>query len=273
MFSPRLIAPALLAAILSQPATIGRTVLATVLDERGRATVDVDADDFVVREAGQPREVLTARVADYPVAVLLDVSDAAAADLPALKAAASRFIERIGDRPIALATIGAHPRLAADFDTPRAAVLERLGALQPDPGAPLPIEALVQAARAIVSAGAPFSSMVVVSAAPAGASPAATSALAEIVASGAIVHVIERQARAGVRALDDLQTLTQQTHGQFTAVYTPASYPIALDHLADRLSTEMLVEYLTASRQPVAADAVTVGVKRPGARVVGLGVR
>ena len=158
MLSPRILVAALAAALSAQQATTGRTVLATVVDERGRVTVDVEADDFVVRESGQLREVLTAHVADYPVALLVDVSDAAAADLPALKAAAARFIERIGERPIAIVTSGPRPRLVTDFDADRATVLDRLRSLQPDAGAALPVDALALAARTIVRAGAPFSS-------------------------------------------------------------------------------------------------------------------
>src|SRR5690242_3358984 len=141
MLAPRLLIVALAAALSAQQPPTGRTVLATVLDDRGRVTVDVDADDFLVREAGEAREVLTAHVADYPVAVLIDVSDAAAPDLTALKAAAARFIERIGERPVAIVTNGPAPRLAVDFDAGRETVLMRLGALQPEAGAAQPVEA------------------------------------------------------------------------------------------------------------------------------------
>ncbi len=49
-------------------------------DARGRAIVDIEADDFVVRETGKPREVLSVRVADYPIAVVLDNGPGAGQD-------------------------------------------------------------------------------------------------------------------------------------------------------------------------------------------------
>ena len=50
---------------------IGRTVLATVLDQRNQPVVDLEVDDFVIRESGRTREVLFARIADYPIVVLV----------------------------------------------------------------------------------------------------------------------------------------------------------------------------------------------------------
>jgi len=53
-------------------AAAARTVLATVLNSRNQPMVDVEVDDFVVRESGQPREVLSVHIADYPIALLID---------------------------------------------------------------------------------------------------------------------------------------------------------------------------------------------------------
>ena len=72
------------------------------------------------------------------------------------------------------------------------------------------------------------------------------------------------------RGLTAIRSLAEQTHGEFTSIYTAASYQSALDRLADRLSTEMMVEYLVPNgSKPV---DVKVGVRIPGARVRGLGV-
>src|SRR4051794_24210045 len=95
----------------SPQTSIGRTVLATVVDARSRPLVDLDADDFAIREAGQPQEILSAHIADYPVVVLIDDSAAAARDLTTIRATVSRFVTRIGDRPTVVGTIGPHPTL------------------------------------------------------------------------------------------------------------------------------------------------------------------
>src|ERR1700687_4033176 len=80
-----------------------RTVLATVVDGRGRSILDIDADDFVIREAGQPRDVLSVRVADYPIVLVLDNGQGAGRDLDAIRQAAARFLGRVGRRPVAIA--------------------------------------------------------------------------------------------------------------------------------------------------------------------------
>jgi len=100
--------------------------------------------------------------------------------------------------------------------------------------------------------------------------------VASIVDSGSVLHVIANRATqlggpAGpVRSGQILRAIADQTRGAYTVIYSPASYQAALDHLADRLTTEMLVEYLVpADSKPI---DVKVGVRVPGAHVRGLGV-
>src|SRR5580693_4443840 len=103
-----------------------RTVLATVVDTRGRSIVDIEADDFVIRETGQLRDVLSVRVADYPIVLVLDNGQGAGRDFDAIRQAAGRFIGRVGRRPVTVA-LSDPPRLIATFDDDRAVVVERLG--------------------------------------------------------------------------------------------------------------------------------------------------
>jgi hypothetical protein len=95
---------------------------------------------------------------------------------------------------------------------------------------------------------------------------------APVVDSGAAVHVIaNRPAPAAAPASrQPLRALAAQTHGEFTTIYSAASYQSALDRLADRMSSEMMIEYLV----PVGSKPkdVKVGIKVIGARVRGLGV-
>jgi hypothetical protein len=120
-----------------------------------------------------------------------------------------------------------------------------------------------------------FAAIVIVSAAPLDEMPDTSEAvLAPIIDSGAAVHVIANRAGTGAGAaapaVNAIRSLAEQTHGDFTSIYTAASYQSALDRLADRLSTEMMIEYLVPNgSKPV---DVKVGVKIPGARVRGLGV-
>jgi hypothetical protein len=266
----------LLALALVLQAGVARTVLATVVDPRNRAVVDLDVDDFVIRDSGAARDVLAARVADYPVVVFIDNSPQASAEFESIRAAANRFITRIGQRPVALGTLGGTPTLVATFDDDRATVLARLNAVVPEAtGGTAVVQGMATAARAIRALDVPFSSIVVVTTSPAaGVGEAPTGWLQEILESHAIANVVVRRAAdvAATPDLNDLRALTEQTHGQLTTVYSAVSYGVALDHLADGMAGEMMIDYLVPGDAPSKAD-VTVGVKVPGLRVKGLGVR
>ena len=120
-----------------------------------------------------------------------------------------------------------------------------------------------------------FSAIVVLSATPEDASRITTAeASAPIVDSGAALHVIANRPGApgsgGPTGGQPLRALAGQTHGEFTTVYSAASYQAALDRLADRLTSEMMIEYIV----PVGSKPrdVKVGIRVVGARVRGLGV-
>ena len=266
-----------------QPAAgTGRAVLATVVDARGRTIVDLDVDDFIVEESGEPREVFGVRIADYPVVVLLDNGAEAKGDFEAIRRAAERFVGRIGDRAVALGTLADPPDLLTTFDDTREAVLERI-AQMPLSASPwlLPLQAIANGARAIGESGASFAAIIVI------ASPLSLAReteppalLTPILQTGAKVHVVARRsadqagqpsqaATARFEAL--LREISGQTQGQFTPIYSAGSYVVALDRLADRMAVEMLVEYYVPPGSPI-DPTVRVGVRVPGARVLGLGV-
>src|SRR4029079_5019995 len=86
--------------------------------------VDLGLDDFVVSEDGDDREVLDVHIADYPVALLIDDKLGSAA-IPAIKAAASRFVTRIGERPVVVGTLSSPESLKA-LEEDRAQVLQHI---------------------------------------------------------------------------------------------------------------------------------------------------
>jgi hypothetical protein len=257
-------------------------LLASVVDGRNRPLVTVEADDFVITEGAQPREVLDVHVADYPVVILIDDGPDAEAQpsLPAIKAAAARFIARIGQRPVAVGTLSRANEFVADFEDDRADVLSQLEQLTANSAAAVPLEAIAHAAKVVHDTGAPFSAIVIVaSRSPGTAGTAGAERLPDVLESGATIHVIAARGAspddngsiisAGT-VPDLLRGLAEQTHGQYTGIYAIASYAIALDRLADRMASEMMIEYLVPPGPP--AGDVRVGAKIPGARVAGLGV-
>jgi len=253
---------------------VGRTVLATVLNQRNQPVVDLDLDDFVVRETGRPREVLAARVADYPVVVLIDNSAQARGEFEAIRAAAARFITRVGQRPVALGTLGGTPVMVASAEDDRATVLSRLRAIEVEQtGGGQLVQGMAVAARALRALDVPFSAIVVLSTTPAVVADAPTEWLQQILDSRAIANVIINRAVSNSSPISEteLRTLAEQTHGQLTTIYSAASYQVALDHLADQMAGEMMIDYVAGEAAP--REDVTVGVRQPGLRVRGLGVR
>jgi hypothetical protein len=272
----------------AQPGT-SRMTLVTVADARNQPIVDLGPDDVVIREGAATREILNVHTADYPVIVLIDTGAAARDDLPQMLKAVSRFVDRLGRRPVAIGTLANPPALVTGFEDNLERVLERLDLLKADlTSDSVLLQAAVMAARKLTQTGAPFSAIVVVSATDADRSTGSPEELiGPIIDSGAILHVVanrpppsaaagqpapmERAERAESGNGRLLRDVTQQTLGQFTPIYSAASYQAALDRLADRMSNELMIEYLVpAGSKP---NDVRVGVRIPGARVRGLGVR
>ena len=261
---------ALCAAPLAQMAT-GKVLLAVVVDRAGQPIVDLDADDFVVTEGTENREVLDVHVGDYPLALVLDDSgDPSTAS--AVRAAATRFIRRVGERPILITTLSSATAVAASFDDERTTVLDKLSTLALSDATPAPLLPVVaNAARQVRATEAPFAGMVVIArSANDTRDPASAELLPFIVETQAPVHVVSLQASGAPPGAELLRVLAEQTRGQYTPVFSPASFEVALDRLADRLSSEMMVGYLVPPDGR--GGDVRVGVRRPGARVLGLGV-
>ena len=276
MPSALLLALALAAADSPVPQTgASRVSLTVVTDPRNRPIVDIGADDFVIQEAGAAREVLSVRPADYPVVILFDTGAGARDDVAAIRKAVERFIDRIGDRPVAVGTFGDTPVMITTFEDDRSALGPKLDAAIANPrGQSVLTRGAALAGQTIRAVQPLFAAIVIVSAAPLDEMPDTSEAvIAPIIDSGAVVHVIANRAGTGAgasAAVTAIRSLAEQTHGDFTSIYTASSYQSALDRLADRLSTEMMVEYLVPNgSKPV---DVRVGVRIPGARVRGLGV-
>jgi hypothetical protein len=248
-----------------------RFALAQVTDSRGRPLVDIDLDDFLVEEAGTARDVLDLRVADYPLVLVVDNGAGAADDFTALRAAVARFLARLGPRPVALVSAAGPPMVVAGFEDERAAVTAKLDEMEVARGAASqPLQAAALGGKTIQTTGTLFSTVVVATASPDDvAESGAAETLAPVIDSRAVVHVVANTARIG--ANDRLlRSLAEQTHGEYLSIYSPASYQPALDRLAQRLTTELLIEYLV----PVGSKPadVKLGVRLAGARVRGLGV-
>ena len=230
----------------------------------------------MIQEAGVAREVLSVRPADYPIVVLLDTGSEATRRLSA-DAEGGRAFHR-PDRPAADCArhVRRHAEHAHDLRGRAADGAGEAGgdAAETSAGSLL-LQGASLAARTIRATGTLFSCIVILSATAADASQdAPDEMIAPMVDSNATLHVIANRpgqtAAGGQRANPALRALAEQSRGEFTVIYSAASYQAALDRLADRLTSEMMIEYLV----PVGSkpNDVKVGVRIVGARVRGLGV-
>jgi hypothetical protein len=268
--------PAVFATAERQQVADSRTALVTVSDARRRFIVDLGPDDFVIAESGQAREIIDARMADYPVVVLVDTSGAARESFPDIRRAVGRFLARLGQRPIALGTLSDPPTAVATLEEDRVRAAARLDALRLDGGAEsVVLRSAAAAARMLREAASRFSAIVIISASavdPGRDTP--EELIAPIVDSGTVVHAVVNRGTLEAPiggGLDVVRRLSDQTHGVFTPIYSAASYQVALDRLAERLASEMMIEYIVPTRST--ATEIQVGVRIPGARVRGLGVK
>jgi hypothetical protein len=253
-----------------------RVALAAVTDPRNRPLVDVAADDFVIQEGGASREILSVRPADYPIVVLLDTGEAARPDFVLMRKAIARFIARVGQRPLVVGTFGGTPKIVTGFGDERQTVMDRVDGLEAESSAGSQLlQGAALAGQTIRGTGALFSAIVIASAtAEDGSQGTVSEMIAPIVDSGAALHVIaNRPAQpegAAAPVGPSLPSLAQQTRGEYTTIYSAASYQAALDRLADRMSAEMMIEYLV----PVGSKPadVKIGTRIIGARIRGLGV-
>ena len=163
------------------------------------------------------------------------------------------------------------------FEDDRGTVMQRLGALEAATSAgSLLLQGAALARQTIQRTGSLFSAIIILSATGVDASRnAPEEMLAPIVDSGAILHVISNRSAppsgaAGFKPGQALRALVDQTRGQYATIYSSASYQAALDRLADRLTSELMIEYLV----PVGSkpNDVKVGVRLAGAHVRGFGV-
>jgi hypothetical protein len=256
----------------AQQLAVSRTVLLTVADPQDRPVVDLLPDDFVVEEGGQPREVLDVRLADYPVALLVDNGVAARGDYDQLHAAAERFINRLGARPILLGRLSNPPALLTEFGDDHDAVLAALQQLSTAPGGSSVMLGIEAAAEVLANGGFPFTAIVALSADPADTGVAVPGQIMRFLTdSHAALYIIARRQGLRDRTSADLLSLADQSGGRFTRIFSSASYEPAIDEITGRLTTELMVQFLEPT-DASPSDDVRVGVRLAGARVTGLGI-
>jgi hypothetical protein len=255
-----------------QHTVASRLLLASVTDSNGRPILDIEPDDFVVRDGGELRDVLSIRLADYPIAIVLDNGRGDDRDFDAIRRSTLRFIDRVGHRPIAIIS-ATPPRVAASFDDHQSTVVAQVEKLRKGGSDDGLFEALAVAARVNHETGAPFSAIIAVIADPGTTTPA--NVRPPILDSGANVHVVLQQTSGRNQnsrrpSIDALVALVDETRGQLTTINSRDLYQAAMNRIANLLASELMVEYLVPAGSASGND-VRIGVRISGAKIVSWG--
>jgi hypothetical protein len=268
-------------------------MLVSAADADGRPLAGLGPDDFVLREGGVLREILDARPAHYPAAILIDTSAFARPVFFQLRRALTRFLDAMSDREVALYSFGDTAMRVANFSRDMSRLRRAADGLFADPqGQTHTADAIVRAAEDLRKRGTPLSTIVVLSAGGidrSGRSPMdVTSA---VLASRSIVHVIDMRATVGSGAPADrprsrgaavdnsyitlgadqlLRDLPARTLGRYMQVFGPSGFDESLDALRRQLAAEVVVEYLRPTETP--AGPLQIGTRVPGATARGVGL-
>jgi len=281
------------ATIASQAAS--RFVLARVVGNDGEPVAGLTADDFVVQEGGARCETLRAAPAHYPIAILVDTTQAARAEFIQLRTAVGQFIDRLSGREIALFTFGERAMRVAEFTTDAGKVRRAAEGLfaQPDAESHV-LDAIMEAAKTIQKREQPMALIVVVSAGGNDQSNRTPREVFEaVLPSRSIVHVVEmrtprasgrlvnprgrrsstsdRSAEAALGLEELLRGLAERTRGRYDLIYSSSGYHGMLADLQRRLAAEVFLEYL-APGSDRASGGLQLGSRIPGATVSGIGL-
>jgi len=281
----------LLAAAAAPMQGPSRFVLASVVDSDGAPVVGLEADDFVVQEGTTRCETLSARPAQYPVAILIDTSQAARTEFSEMRKAVKHLVARMSGRDVALYTFGDRAYRVEDFTrntTRLERTVDQLFAL-PE-GESHVLDAIIEAGRALRAKEAPVAMIVVVSAGGNDQSNRTPrEVFDQVLGSRSIVHVVEmraigasgrlgnvrgrrnfttdRAAEAALGLQELLQALVDRTRGTYDRVFSASGYHASLEGLQRRFEGELVIEYATQD-----GGALQIGTKVPHGAVRAVGI-
>jgi Ca-activated chloride channel family protein len=257
-----------------------RDLHVSVVDAGGRPVPGLTADDFVVKEDGNQREVLKAGPSTAPmtISILVDDSQAAQPAIQHLRSGLPDFITALPDTAeVALATFGERPTPLVEYTTSKETLKRGVMRIFSRQGSGAYMQdAVVEAAKGFqkrndarpiivvltIEEGVEFSNI------------RHESALKELQKSGAVLHVLAIGQPSSSQE-DEMRSRnifiaegTRQTGGRRDQLLSEIAIPEKLKQLADELknATPYQVTYARPERL-IPAEMVEVSVKRPGLRV------
>jgi VWFA-related protein len=262
-----------------------RAIYVSVVNRDGVPATDLTARDFVVREDGVAREVLSVREAAEPVtlALVVDNSQAAASVIPDVRTALRAFVERMGGHnPMAVTTIADRPTILQDYTLVVPQLVRAVGRIFPVPGSgAFLLDALSEVANGFSKRDFERGVIVVITTEGTEFSdPNEQQVLPKLRQSGAALHafVLTSQAGPDMRSSEArsraivLDAGPRETGGRRVDLLSSMSMDAALQKLANQLSHEYLVTY-SRPESLIPPEKISVAVTRPELEALGTPVR
>ena len=251
-----------------------RVVYTSVVDRDGAPVLDLTLKDFIVREDGQPREVLYVARDNDPlqIALLVDNSVSMRPRLTVLRKAVTAFIDATRqDVQLALITLAERPTILVGYTTDRAALRKAADGMFAYEAANYLLDGIAETSQGLSKRTMWRSAIAVIT----GVGPEMsyrqyTEVLRFFRAGGASLHIVQVGSGLGGQGREIVVSRgTSETGGRFDEVLLPTSLESKSRQMATELSNQYRVTYARPSRL-VPPSKTEVSVRRPDLKARGM---
>jgi VWFA-related protein len=247
-----------LAAVLAAAVTLHaqadeRVIYTSVVDKDGAPVLDLGIKDFIVREDGQAREILSVARDNDPlqIALLVDNSVSMRPRLTVLRKAVAAFIESTRDDvQLALITLAERPTILVGYTTDRAALRKAAENMFAYEAANYLLDGISETSQGLAKRTMWRSAIAVIT----GIGPEMsyrqyTEVLRFFREGGASLHVLQLGSGIGEQGREIVVSKgTSETGGRFEEVLVPTQLELKSRQLATELSNQYRVTYARPSR-------------------------
>lgn len=254
-----------------------RVIYASVVDKDGAPVLDLGIKDFIVREDGQAREILSVARDNDPlqIALLVDNSVSMRPRLSILRKAVAAFIDSTReDVQIALITLAERPTILVGYTTDRAALRKAAENMFAYDAGNYLLDGIAETSQGLAKRTMWRSAIAVLT----GIGPEMsyrqyTEVLRFLRATSASLHVVQVGSGIGEQGREIVISKgTSETGGRFEEVLAPTSLELKSRQLATELSNQYRVTYARPSRL-VPPSKTEVSVRRTDLRARGMLLR